>query len=180
MPSSGGHRCTEVPALLVFLPKLPADPMLKSLIMLVLYKPHSGKASDVLGGCRTWEEAWNNHLAATRLKAESGDAGAVEVLQEIDQLMWEDYLAVKKRRWKETKQDLITINWISAIELSAPSIAQEYGFSLQSVCWGCGEQRELRACSRCHRARYCSKDCQKEAWWVHKNTQSEEWACQLT
>ena len=47
--------------------------------------------------------------------------------------------------------------------VEVPSIAEE----MKNVCWNCGEsfkQEELKKCSKCQVARYCSRDCQTSDW----------------
>ena len=36
------------------------------------------------------------------------------------------------------------------------------------ICYNCGEVAELKKCSQCHLAKYCSKQCQRLGWSAHQ------------
>lgn len=36
-------------------------------------------------------------------------------------------------------------------------------------CWECNSMATLHVCGHCRVAKYCSPECQKKAWWIHKS-----------
>ena len=61
-------------------------------------------------------------------------------------------------------------------------IKEKYGVELESLpkkwsrlCWNCFDNKEdLKKCSNCQIAQYCTKDCQRQDWKVHKVLHSME------
>ncbi|KAJ7659303.1 hypothetical protein DFH06DRAFT_1327129 [Mycena polygramma] len=54
-------------------------------------------------------------------------------------------------------------------ESSQDTLAQRKGFNFTIACTGCAAgDRELRRCSKCRRALYCSTECQTKHWPSHK------------
>ena len=74
----------------------------------------------------------------------------------------------KKDCASSTNQDLIVIDQVPVIKMADPKLWEKY-FNNERWCWHCGETKEQSfKCGKCNKARYCSRQCQKDAWWHHK------------
>jgi len=70
--------------------------------------------------------------------------------------------------------DVLVINLVSVIKLADSNLWMKY-FNNNIWCWHCGKINNNIAlyCGNCKKARYCSKKCQKAAWWHHKRDTME-------
>ncbi len=56
----------------------------------------------------------------------------------------------------------------TAVELGCSDFRRLHGLPVPRECAECGRRKGLKCCSRCKAERYCSAECQKEHWPVHK------------
>jgi hypothetical protein len=89
--------------------------------------------------------------------------------------------ALYKTEWESIqKPDIVTVSWVHMISFIDPALAAISGFpnGMRDICWNCGRtDLPLKKCVGCKIAKYCSSECQKQAWWHHKNTTMEHFAC---
>jgi hypothetical protein len=86
------------------------------------------------------------------------------------------YIAPMKIEFGADDQDVCILQdhlsktaWVNAANSYSPLVKRKWPCSAPR-CDNCGAapSKELKTCSGCHKARYCSVECQKIAWRQHK------------
>jgi hypothetical protein len=161
----------------VIIPEIPnEDEELKCFVLVLLHVPHR-KVSDLRLDRKTWKEAFDFHMKTNEdLRNHASPNGLFSMSLSFKKEVWQE------RSKLEPDVPIVTMCWVQELFHYDPGLALQrgYGKGLDdgTFCWKCGKlSTELQMCSKCKRARYCSRECQSETWWEHKRTLSSGLAC---
>ena len=66
--------------------------------------------------------------------------------------------------WWVEVLEFLQRGWFEVEAVKPPCVVPDV-----AACDACGAPKPSKRCSQCHRARYCSRECQVGAWETHKN-----------
>ena len=143
-------------------PDPPTDAQeLGALARLLLFRPWGDGQGGGPEGLKGESPTWTAALTAAAIPTHQMHAdGSAE--------MKERYLA--SRRAEGVERDVTEIEWVPLVRVADPALwERNYG---RGYCFHCGQQagpeRPLMRCGACRKVSYCSKECQKAAYWHHK------------
>jgi len=188
------HDNLQSSVLQVVIPRLPEDELseLSCLATLAFHKPWRNSPQETpmmqLKGLHpTWRDAYHAYFKQLsddfREKNSEKSISILTAIHEIKRATSSTYKAIWKSKIKQNQGvDMITHSWIAVSISIDPVLFASIGLKngMDEVCWNCGKMSacvELFRCARCHKARYCSVECQKDAWWHHKATGTQEYKC---
>jgi hypothetical protein len=81
-------------------------------------------------------------------------------------------LAHQAQKSKGLALPLVLLNWVETAHSIDPQLVEQVYGPSRRFCWHCGAAgspaEPLLQCSGCKQASFCSKECQRQAWWWHK------------
>ncbi|XP_036367136.1 uncharacterized protein LOC115222384 isoform X1 [Octopus sinensis] len=115
--------------------------------------------------CKT-DDRVDNNKKDSDTKASKGNTGNMDYKGKDGGRDSEKKASQKKRVEVKSKED---IKKTGTVKNGEESDARTSGKNIGGICDSCGNfYEQLKRCSQCLNARYCSKSCQRSAWPLHK------------
>lgn len=150
---------------------------------LFLFKPFGGTSaiSDLKGFHTTWFGAYRDYFALLESKySEDDDEVSLDKLLMMDNMQYSTSASYKQQWESMEKPEFVTFRWVELIHQfdTALAVLGEFPNGMSDICWNCVRtDLPLKQCAGYKIAKYCSPNCQSEAWWHHKKTTVGRWAC---